>query len=322
MARQELGPHALRASQAVRRALDGLAGEVIVGCSGGPDSLALALATGWAAPKAGVTARAVIVDHGLQSGSGEVAEHVVGLLAARGLDAEVRGVRVDASAGGLEAGAREARLAALTEDGVPVLLGHTLDDQAETVLLGLLRGPGTRSLAGMAERRGLLIRPLLELRRTDTEAACREWGVEPWSDPHNDEPRFARVQARSHLGELSQAFGRDVAPALARTAALARIDADFLDALASEAGSGVEVDGALDARGLARLDDALRLRVIKGWLTRGGAAEPTMTHVLAVDALVKAWRGQGPVPVPGATVRRNGRRLEMVARARGGVESE
>lgn len=313
MARQELGPHALRVGQAVARVLDGLAGEVIVGCSGGPDSLALALAAAWAAPKARMTARVVIVDHGLQPESGTVADSVAGILAARDIAAEVRRVCVDPFAAGLEAGARDARLAALAQDGLPVLLGHTLDDQAETVLLGLLRGSGTRSLAGMAERRGPFIRPLLGLRRADTEAACREWGVETWIDPHNAEPRFARVRARSHLAELSDAFGRDVAPALARTAALARIDADFLDRLADDALRDAEEGDALEVRRLAALDDALRLRAIKAWLAKAGAGEATMTHVLAVDALIGHWRGQGPVPVPGASVRRNDGRLEIVA---------
>lgn len=304
MARKELGPHALRIGQAVRLALAEVDDEVIVGCSGGPDSLALALATVWAAPRAGLSARAVVVDHGLQEDSAAVAGRVAALLGERGLPAEVRRVCVESSSSGLEAAARDARLACLARDGLPVLLGHTLDDQAETVLLGLLRGSGTRSLAGMAARRDRFLRPLLGVRRADTEAACREWGVEPWWDPHNAEARFSRVRARSHLTELSQALGRDVAPALARTAALARMDADYLERLANETIGDMRPGSALSVAEVAPLDDALRLRVVKRWLTLGGAGEVSMTHVLEVDALIVDWHGQAGVPVPGARVAR------------------
>ena len=299
MARRELGPAALRVSQAVAGALPG--GDVVVGCSGGADSLALVLGAQWAARRTGDAVRAVVIDHGLQAGSGEVAAAVVGLLSERGVDAEALRVEVDpAHPDGVEAAAREARLAALESFGLPVLLGHTLDDQAETVLLGLLRGSGTRSLAGMAERRGPFIRPLLGLRRSDTEEACRDWGVEPWADPMNDDDRFARVRARRLLGLVSDELRRDVAPALARTARLARADADHLDALAAEAApSGEELPvGALEG-----LPDSLRHRAIQQWLTRHSPSAG-MVHVLAVAALVDDWRGQGPVSVPGGAVAR------------------
>ncbi|HMR48686.1 MAG TPA: tRNA lysidine(34) synthetase TilS [Arachnia sp.] len=326
MAKRELGAHALRVVRAVRTALERLddapagagAPEVIVGCSGGSDSLALALGTAWAAPRLGLRARAVIVDHGLQEGSGEVARRVGVLLESRGLAAEVRRVQIVASAGGPEAAAREARLEALARDGAPVLLGHTMDDQAETVLLGLLRGSGTRSLAGMASRRGLFLRPLLELRRTDTVAACAEWHVEAWRDPHNDEERFARVRARSEVAHLSEALGRDLVPALARTAALARQDADLLDGLTDDALQGVDLRAPLEVTLIAGWADALRLRAIRRWLGEAGLTEATMTQVLAVDDLVRRWRGQGPVALAGAVVVRRGTRLSI---AMGGPES-
>lgn len=311
---KRLGSHALRIGQAVRLALAEVDDEVIVGCSGGPDSLALALATVWAAPRAGLSARAVVVDHGLQEDSAAVAGRVAALLEERGLPAEVRRVRVESSSSGLEAAARDARLACLARDGLPVLLGHTLDDQAETVLLGLLRGSGTRSLAGMAARRDRFLRPLLGVRRADTEAACREWGVEPWWDPHNAEARFSRVRARSHLTELSQALGRDVAPALARTAVLARMDADYLERLANETIGDMRPGSALSVAQVAPLDDALRLRVVKRWLTLGGAGEVSMTHVLEVDALIVNWHGQAGVPVPGAGVARVEGQLTILPR--------
>mgnify|MGYP002399201194 CR=1 FL=1 len=288
--------------------------EVLVGCSGGADSLALALGTAWAAPKRGLRARAVIVDHGLQEGSGEVARRVCALLASRGVAAEVRRVHVASSADGVEAAAREARLEALACDGIPVLLGHTMDDQAETVLLGLLRGSGVRSLAGMAERRGPFVRPLLGLRRADTVAACAEWGVEAWQDPHNDEQRFARVRARIQVARLSEELGRDLAPALARTAALARMDADLLDRLTEDALAGIDLGAPLEAARIAGWDDALRLRAIKRWLGEAGLTTATMTHVLAVDDLVRRWRGQGAVALPGAVVTRTGTQLTIAIR--------
>lgn len=329
MARRELGPAALRVGRAVAELLP--AGPVVVGVSGGADSMALALGAAWAAPRTRSEVGCVVVDHGLQAGSAEVAERVAGALAARGIDAEVRRVEVG-GAGGIEAAARQARLEALSRDGHPVLLGHTLDDQAETVLLGLLRGSGVRSLAGMSVRRGPFLRPLLGIRRAETEAACREWGVEWWDDPMNTDPRFARVRARSALALLASELGRDVAVGLARTADLARGDADFLDELAElalvrarrgdadsprSASTPQPPDRAgpgdvLDVATLAGQPDALRGRVLLGWLRNHGS-EATRVHVAAVNDLVLAWRGQGPVAVPGGSVRRVAGRLEWLA---------
>ena len=301
MARRELGPTALRVGQAVAELLP--SGPVVVGVSGGADSMALALGAVWAAPRTRSEVLCVVVDHGLQAGSAEVAERTVDALTSRGIAAEVRRVEVGRD-GGI--------VAALSRDGYPVLLGHTLDDQAETVLLGLLRGSGIRSLAGMSARRGPFLRPLLGIRRAETEAACREWGVEWWSDPMNTDPRFARVRARSALALLASELGRDVAVGLARTADLARGDADLLDELAELALARAARDDALDVATLAGQPDALRGRVLLGWLRNHGS-EATRIHVAAVDDLVLAWRGQGPVAVPGGSVKRIAGRLEWVA---------
>lgn len=301
MARRELGAAALRVAQAVAAVLPE---RCVVGCSGGADSLALALGAHWAGGKRGSEMRVVVVDHGLQPGSDEVAARVVDTLTERGLTAEAVRVAVEPSDGGLEAAARDARLAALTSYEVPVLLGHTLDDQAETVLLGLLRGSGTRSLAGMAAAsphgEASLLRPLLGLRRAETEAACREWGVEPWADPMNDDPRFARVAVRRQLAALEASLGRDMALALGRTAHLARADADLLDELSAAA---VETGDVLAVAEVAELPDALRWRVLHRWLGRFWP-EVEYRHVLAVDALATRWRGQGPVAVPGGGIAR------------------
>ena len=298
MARRELGPTALRVGQAVAELLP--SGPVVVGVSGGADSMALALGAVWASPRTRSEVLCVVVDHGLQAGSVEVAQRTVDALMSRGIAAEVRRVEVGRD-GGIEAAARQARLAGLSRDG-----------QAETVLLGLLRGSGIRSLAGMSARRGPFLRPLLGIRRAETEAACREWGVEWWSDPMNTDPRFARVRARSALALLASELGRDVAVGLARTADLARGDADLLDELAEGALTRAARDNALDVAILADQPDALRSRVLLGWLRNHGS-EATRIHVAAVNDLALAWRGQGPVAVPGGSVKRIAGRLEWVA---------
>ncbi len=306
MARRALSPAQLAVVRAVADAWPG--GAVVAGVSGGPDSTALALATAHVAARDGGSVRAIVVDHGLQPGSADVARAVVAGLSERGIDAERVAVRVEVGADGLEAAARDARLAALARPGLPVLLGHTLDDQAEQVLLGLARGSGTRALAGMPARRGPFRRPLLGLRRATTVRACADWGVEPWADPMNDDPAHLRVRARRALAVLADELGRDLAPALARSATLARADADLLDELAAAGGPPGE---RLPVAGLADLPEALRRRRIKAWLA-DRAGPPSMVHVVAVDELVTRWHGQGPVDVPGGRVRRRAGELELV----------
>lgn len=302
MAKRALAADSLLVAQAVASALP--SGDLVIGCSGGADSTALALGAQWVTGRTGAHARVVIVDHGLQPGSAVVAGEAAGRLAGHGIDAEIVRVEVRPSGEGVEAAARTARLEALSARGLPVLLGHTLDDQAETVLLGLLRGSGTRSLAGMASVRGQFIRPLLGLRRAHTEAACRAWGITWWQDPMNDQSAFARVRARQLLDELKRSLGRDVAPALARSAILARADADALDALAETHLAGEEPSCAE----LGALPNAIRWRVLHRWLVDHGTS-PGQGHVFAVDRLVCAWHGQGHVSVPGGAVARVDGRL-------------
>src|SRR5215469_12310932 len=180
---------------------------VLVACSGGADSLALAAAAAFAAPRLGLRAGGVTVDHGLQPGSAERAGEVTALLSGLGLDPVRRAtvtVPPPATAAGPEAAARRARYAALDvaakECGAAaVLLGHTLDDQAETVLLGLARGSGGRSLAGMAPQSGRYLRPLLQIRRAQTAAACAALGLDSWDDPQNRDPAFTRTRVRREL---------------------------------------------------------------------------------------------------------------------------
>ena len=327
---------------AVRAALADLVpgDRVLVGLSGGPDSLALLAAAVVVATERGLACGAVIVDHGLQTGSAEVATRAAGQARILGCsEIEVVPVQVATGpgSGGLEAAARAARYAAFqraatgvgssrgaatgvvssqrSSDGssddttsrgpaghgrlpaVAVLLGHTRDDQAETVLLGLARGSGTRSLAGMSPRAGLYRRPLLELPRAlvadaAAEAAREDPRLEPWTDPHNADPTFARVRVRTEvLPGLERALGPGIGEALARTAGLAREDADALDGwadtiwasiLAGASSSadptripGAEPAGAIEESGSAWASDGrsgTRLWVVAGEGTGPGPA--------------------------------------------------
>jgi tRNA(Ile)-lysidine synthase len=308
-------PAVAQLRSAVRPGLTRSPRPVLVACSGGADSLALAAAVAFEAPRAGVPAGALTVDHGLQEGSAERAEATAELLRKLGLaPVDVLTVVVGTD-GGPEAAARTARLHALeTAAGdARIALGHTLDDQAETVLLGLGRGSGPRSIAGMVEERGIWWRPLLGVRRATTRQACADQGLPVWDDPWNTDPAYTRARLRADvLPRLEEVLGGGVAPALARTAALLREDLDALDALAAAAHARLTDDGDLDARGAAELPAALRRRVLRAWLRDGGVPDVQAVHLHAVDALLVAWRGQGRVDLPsGAGVVRASGRLVL-----------
>lgn len=301
---------------AVRRSLADLGDtSVLVACSGGADSLALLAATVFEARQRPWQVVGVTVDHALQEGSAERAEHVVAQMASLGADqtATVR-ARVEGSGHGLEAAAREARYAALAELAehfAPsvVLLGHTLDDQAETVLLGLTRGSGARSLAGMRREFEAFRRPLLDVTRAQTEAACAAQDLEFWSDPHNADPRFTRARVRhTVLPMLERELGPGVAATLARTADQLREDVAHLDAAAEAAYAGTD----LGVESLTALPDAIRRRVLRLAALGAGAtgSELFRSHVLAMDRLLTDWHGQQWVELPGPVrVRREGERL-------------
>lgn len=300
---------------------------VLVACSGGADSLALATGTAWVAPRLGMRAGAVVVDHGWTARSPAVAAVAAGACTALGLDPVIV-VAVDPNGtGGPEAAARTARYRALSHQAastgaVAVLLGHTLDDQAETVLLGLARGSGTRSLAGMAPVRGLLRRPLLGVRRQVTHACCEALGLVPAQDPAGTDPAYARSRVRHRvLPVLEAELGPGTSAALARTARAARDDADALDGLAVGAARGVTgPDGSLDCPGLAVLPAALRRRVLRAAALAAGApgTDLTAAHVDAVEALVLDWHGQERTDLPGGlrALRHDGR-LRLGPRAPG-----
>lgn len=297
---------------------------VLVALSGGPDSLALAAAAAFEAPRLGRRAGAIVVDHGLQPGSAGVAERAAGQARELGLF-PVRAVRVHVGAeGGPEAAARAARYAALETaarelDAAAVLLGHSLDDQAETVLLGLARGSGTASLSGMAPVAGLYRRPLLGVRRAVLAQACADAGLEPWHDPHNADERFSRVRVRDRvLPVLEAELGPGVAQALARTAEQLREDEqafdDQIDEFIEEIVEPAEAGIAVSVGALAANPAALRQRILRHVIVSEFGVALTRGQTLEVARLVTDWRGQGPIDLPGGVrAARVGDRIEFSA---------
>jgi tRNA(Ile)-lysidine synthase len=296
---------------------------VLVACSGGADSLALLAATVFELRRTGAGVVGTVVDHGLQQGSAEHTARVVEQMAALGADetASIR-VTVDPGPRGVEAGAREARYAALAQLAQHfcadrVLLGHTLDDQAETVLLGLTQGSGGRSISGMrrafrADRGGPRFeRPLLEITRAQTEAACRAQGIAWWDDPHNTDPRYVRARVRhTVMPVLERELGPGVAAALSRTGHLVREDLDALDDLAEAEAGGRDFAAGEDVRTLESVPPAVRKRVLRLAALRAGCPPRELTHghVTALDAMVWARRGEPrDLDLPGhvRAVRRN-----------------
>jgi tRNA(Ile)-lysidine synthase len=304
---------------AVRKGLADLPprARVAVAVSGGADSLALAAALAFERPGS----LALVVDHGLQPGSAVIAGRAAGQCHGLGLLATVLTAAQGVAGEGPEAAARRQRYAALdaaadSADLVAVLLGHTLDDQAETVLLSLARGSGARALAGMASVRDHYRRPLLGLRRHVVRQACTEAGLLAWEDPHNTDPAYARVRVRSGaLPELERQLGPGVTESLARTALLLREDADALDALALDALSSTPEP---TCAALAAMPPALRSRVLKAWAERVCGAAVTAAHVGALRAVVDDWHGQGPLALPGGVevVRRQGQLVVLGPAAR------
>jgi len=287
---------------------------VMVGCSGGADSLALVRAAVHVGREREIRVGALVIDHQLQDGSGVVAQSAVDIARQLGADPVVV-IAVDVvkgpGSGGLESAARDARRAtfedyAAANDVVAVLLGHTLEDQAETVLLGLARGSGARSLSGMREIDGLYRRPLLSLTRAQVRDSVSDLAI--YEDPHNVNPDFTRVRVRHHvLPVLESELGPGVARALARTADMLRDDADALEAMAVD----VAGTGDTDVEHLLGLPRAVRTRVLRQMAIDAGCTVNDLTreHILAVDSLLTNWHGQGPLNLPGNVnvERRHGR---------------
>jgi tRNA(Ile)-lysidine synthase len=314
-----LHPSIAAVRRAVRRGLADVepGARLVVACSGGADSLALASATVFEGREPGWHVIGATIDHGLQEGSAERADRVVAQLSLIGV-AETVSARatVDAPGLGPEAAARAARYAVLDEirerfDAEAVLLGHTRDDQAETVLLGLARGSGGRAIAGMRPAFEGYRRPLLDVGRVDTLTACQVEGLEVWDDPHNTDPAFTRSRVRLRvLPMLEEELGPGVTQALARTAEQLRPDMELLDQQAERALGDTLADGGLDVDRLAELPGPIRRRALRLAAVAAGspAGDLFHQHVVAMDALVTGWHGQRWVDLPGSlhVLRRDG----------------
>jgi tRNA(Ile)-lysidine synthase len=321
--RPRLTPAIADVRRAVREALE-LAGVrqgelVLIACSGGPDSLALAAAAAFEGPRGGIRVGAIVVDHQMQAGSAEVAQATFDKLVALGLEpVEIKTVDVGTS-GGPEAAARVARYGALDEaaarlDAVAILLGHTLDDQAETVLLGLARGSGARSLNGMAFHSGRYLRPLLGISRKTVENFCADSKLVPWLDPMNQDHRYTRVRVRKQiLPMLETELGPGISDALVRTAEQLREDDEVLTTLSEQAFGQVASMKSnavqLDVEGFQALPLAIRHRVVARALDILDAPTFARVHILGVDELVDRWHGQKPLTLPGVRVERTGEKI-------------
>ena len=329
--RPRLTPAMADVRRAIRENLSDLTPDavVLVALSGGPDSLALAAGLAFEAPRAGLLAGAVIVDHGLQEGSDVVAETAAEQARTLGLDPVIiRRVKV-VSASGPEADARSARYDALQSvavelGAVAVVLGHTLDDQAETVLLGLTRGSGATSLAGMSQVNGIYRRPLLGIRRSETVAACEDQGLTAWSDPHNQDSSYTRVRIRTEVMPLLEAqLGPGVAEALARTAEQLKQDALVLDDLAAQVLPMVQMPllgeeksptrATLEVSVLSELPAAIVSRVIRKSALEVFETSLSAAHTNSISRLITDWHGQAEVQVPGIRVERQGAQLVLTA---------
>ena len=279
--------------------------KVLVAVSGGADSLALAHALSVEAKLLAITVIGVTVDHQLQKESAAQAQVVKNQLEELDLKCVVKKVQVDVQ-NGLEASARTARYKSLnetahSENAVAVLLGHTQDDQAETVLLGLARGSGTRSLSGMAAHNGIYIRPLLGLTREVTESYCKELNLSFWKDPHNQDPQFARVRVRTQaIPVLEKTIGPGISEALARSSQILRDDADALDHWAEREAMKLDLSD-LECAHLEAMPKAIRSRVLRIAIYAQGAPSGSVTaeHMSVIEALITAWNGQGASNLPG-----------------------
>ena len=295
---------------------------VLVAVSGGADSLALAAALVPEAKNLLVNLVGVTIDHQLQERSGEQAAKVLSQFSELGIE-QVEIVKVEVEIlDGLEASARRARYGALESvaekyNAKLIFLGHTLNDQAESVLLGLARGSGARSLSGMARCTGKYCRPLLAITRAETLAACSENNLTPWIDPHNSDSQFARVRVRTDaLPKLEESIGPGITQALARSADLLRDDADALDGWATQAAASLDL-ADLEISLLADLPKAVRTRLLRKAIYAAGAPIGSITaeHVASVEALVTSWHGQGACSLPGGVkVSRISGRLSLLSR--------
>jgi tRNA(Ile)-lysidine synthase len=299
---------------------------IVVGLSGGPDSLVLTAIAVWVGVRSGFTVHAVVVDHGLQEDSQQIASNAVIAANALGVTSvEIRHVVVG-SDGGMEMAARTARRVALRDaaGARPILLGHTANDQAETVLLRLLRGSGAHSLSAMSACSPPWHRPFLAHPRSDITVAVSELlapaGIKPWQDPHNFDQTFSRVKMRKHLDMLTADFGPSIVSGLVRSADMLRVDDQALDQVAARHFQGAVISPVETSMAIEELEvvpAAIRARLIKmlyDQLAAGTRENSPLTHqhVMTIDALVSRWSGQGEIALPlGVSAKREYGRLTL-----------
>lgn len=294
----------------------------LVAVSGGADSLALAYGLILEAKHLSLKAIAITIDHQLQENSNLQAEKVSEQLREMGyVHIYIEKVLVVPHSG-LEADARNVRYEAISKKSKEtkaskVFLGHTANDQAETVLLGLARGSGSRSMAGMAEVNGIYIRPLLSLSREITERACDESNLDYWRDPHNEDLKFSRVKIRREvIPYLEKNLDPGISAALIRSAALLKDDGDALDLWAKDEAGTLDL-ADLDCAYLATLPRAIRTRILRLAALEAGVTPGTLTfeQIGALDALISRWSGQGEVSLSGGVkVSRISGRLSLSVR--------
>ncbi len=309
------------ARRAVREQLESLGlpsgSMVLVACSGGGDSIALAAATAFEAPRMGLAAGAVIVDHQLQDGSAAVATKAKQTCEDLGLHPViVEKVNVEVAGNGIEAAARDARYQALekvriSQAAALVLLGHNLEDQAETVLLGLARGSGLSALAGMDsyDPARAIARPLIGLTRESLRQSCQDQGLEFWDDPHNDNPQFLRVRARKLLSQIEEELGPGIAKSLSRTASQVAEVQEVLTSMAAELVGQAKVSGSAhtvsySVAAFETQPTAIRTMALHMIASKTGAKAISATQIEAIDALITNWHGQKSATLSGITVER------------------
>ena len=296
--------------------------KLLIAVSGGADSLALASATLFESKKLQLQVATATIDHGLQKVSAKVTEQTLEKLYQIGItEAWSKKVKVGTK-GGPEAAAREARYEALESLRIEsksdfIVLGHTANDQAETVLLGLTRGSGSRSLSGMSVRSERLLRPLLSIERASTEQFCKDEKISPWHDPQNKDLKFLRVRIRKVvLPFLEKQLGKGIFSNLIRTSSQLQEDDQYLSFVAAKEYRKIAKTSlrqvTLGQPELVKLPEAIRNRVIKSAIDHFNL-ESSRTHVLAVADLVLNWHGQKPLALPGVRVERKGKTITLKA---------
>ena len=296
--------------------------KLLIAVSGGADSLALASAVLFESKKLQLNIATVTIDHGLQKASAKVAEQTLEKLHQIGItEAWSKKVKVGTK-GGPEAAARDARYKALESIRIEsksdfIVLGHTANDQAETVLLGLTRGSGSKSLSGMSTRSDRLLRPLLSIERKTTEQFCKDEKISPWQDPQNKDLKFLRVRIRKVvLPFLEKQLGNGIFSNLIRTSSQLKEDDQYLSSVAEKAFKKIAKTSArtviLDQPGLSKLPAAIRNRVIKSAIDYF-EVDSSRVHVLAVADLILNWHGQKPLALPGVRVERKGKTITLKA---------